>query len=131
MGTSRYVLLERIGVGGMAEVFRAMSRGAEGFERPIAIKRILSHLVEDEDFVRMFVDEAKIAVQLQHPNIVQVLDLGRDDREYFIAMEYVQGKDLRGLQDGLAKIGERLPPSVAVYVAMKVCEAPRSPCTWR
>ncbi|MDQ3031291.1 MAG: serine/threonine protein kinase [Myxococcota bacterium] len=123
MATGRYVLLERIGMGGMAEVFRATSRGAEGFERPIAIKRILPHLSEDQDFIKMFVDEAKIAVQLQHPNIVQIFDLGRDDREYFIAMEYVHGKDLRALLDRVEKSGQRIPISVAVHLGMKICEA--------
>jgi serine/threonine protein kinase len=123
MGTGRYVLLERIGVGGMAEVFRASARGAEGFERPIAIKRILPNLSEDRDFITMFVDEAKIAVQLQHPNIVQIFDLGRDDTEYFIAMEYVHGKDLRALIDRVETAGQRMPISVVVHIGMKICEA--------
>jgi serine/threonine protein kinase len=119
----RYVLLDRIGLGGMAEVFRATARGAAGFERPVAIKRILPSLSEDADFIRMFIDEAKIAVQLQHPNIVQIFDLGRDGRDYFIAMEYVHGKDLRVIAERVHRNGERIPPSVAVHVAMKLCEA--------
>lgn len=123
MSSDRYVLLERIGVGGMAEVFRASARGAEGFERPIAIKRILPSLASDEDFVRMFVDEAKIAVQLQHPNIVQIFDLGRDGDEYFIAMELVHGKDLRAILDRVSSEGRTVPLAVALHIAMKVCEA--------
>ncbi|UJR81227.1 serine/threonine-protein kinase [Sandaracinus amylolyticus] len=123
MGSDRYVLLERIGVGGMAEVFRASVRGAEGFERPIAIKRILPELSQDTDFVRMFVDEAKIAVQLQHPNIVQIFDLGREGREYFIAMELVHGKDLRAIQVRARQAGARLPLAVSLHIVMKVCEA--------
>ena len=123
MATGRYVLHERIGVGGMAEVFRAVARGAEGFERVIAIKRILPHLGEDDDFLQMFVDEAKIAVQLQHPNIVQILDLGRAGQDYFIAMEMVHGKDLRVVQDKARDMGERLPLAVVCHVAMKSCAA--------
>ncbi|MCA9605850.1 MAG: protein kinase, partial [Myxococcales bacterium] len=95
----KYELLERIGIGGMAEVFKAKIYGAEGFERLIAIKRILPNLVEDEDFVKMFVDEAKIAVRLNHPNIVGIDDLGKAEGTLFIAMEYVQGKDLRAIYD--------------------------------
>jgi serine/threonine-protein kinase len=121
--SGRYVLLERIGIGGMAEVFRASAHGAEGFERPIAIKRILPSLSEDHDFVKMFVDEAKIAVQLQHPNIVQIFDLGREGGEYFIAMEYVQGKDLRAIQDRVAQLRARMPLAVAIHLGLKICEA--------
>ncbi|WP_157069088.1 serine/threonine-protein kinase [Sandaracinus amylolyticus] len=123
MRSDRYVLLERIGVGGMAEVFRASVRGAEGFERPIAIKRILPELSQDADFVRMFVDEAKIAVQLQHPNIVQIFDLGREGGEYFIAMELVHGKDLRAIQVRARQAGAKLPLAVSLHIVMKVCEA--------
>lgn len=123
MASDRYVLLERIGIGGMAEVFRAAVRGAEGFERPVAVKRILPHLSDDVDFVRMFIDEAKIAVQLQHPNIVQILDLGREGHEYFIVMEYVHGKDLRTIQDRVAQLGDRIPLAIVVHIALKICEA--------
>ena len=122
MEGGHYVLLERLGVGGMAEVFFATAKGAEGFERPVAIKRILRNLSDDVDFVQMFVDEAKIAVQLQHPNIVQVLDLGIVDGEYFIAMEFVHGKDLRAIQDAVHQAGQRMPLKVAVHVALRVCE---------
>jgi serine/threonine-protein kinase len=124
--TGNYVLLERIGMGGMAEVFRAASVGVEGFERPVAIKRILPNLAADEDFVKMFVDEAKIAVQLQHPNIVEIFDLARAEDDLFIAMEYVHGKDLRAILDkiqGPDGRGGRIPIEVAVHVTMKVCEA--------
>ncbi len=122
-GEHEYELLERIGIGGMAEVYRANSLGAEGFERPIAIKRILPHLAEDEDFVKMFIDEAKIAVQLSHPNIVGIFDLGRFGNDYFIAMELVHGRDLRQIQDREAQLGRRLPLEIALHAGMKVCEA--------
>ena len=119
----KYLLLERIGIGGMAEVFRASLAGAAGFERIVAIKRILPHLVEDDDFVKMFIDEAKIAVQLNHPNITQVQDLGRAEGTLYIAMEYVFGKDLRALYE-LEKERDTITPiGLGCHVVMKMCEA--------
>ena len=73
----KYYLLERVNVGGMAEVFKAKAFGVEGFERLVAVKRILPSVAQDEEFINMFVDEAKIAVQLNHANIAQIFDLGR------------------------------------------------------
>ncbi len=118
-----YELLERIGMGGMAEVFLARQRGEEGFERLVAIKRILSQVSEDEDFVRMFVDEAKIAVQLSHPNIAQIYDLGREGESYFIAQEYVHGRDMGAVGERQAAAGTPLPIPFVLFVATKVCEA--------
>ena len=92
-----YALLERIGVGGMAEVFLARRTGVAGFERDIAIKRIRPHLSEHRDFINMFLGEAKLAAQLTHSNIVQIYDLGRIQDSYFIAMEYVAGRDMSAL----------------------------------
>jgi serine/threonine protein kinase len=74
-------LLERINVGGMAEVFRSKAFGVEGFERLVAVKRILPNIAEDKEFIKMFIDEAKIAVQLNHANIAQIFDLGRRRRQ--------------------------------------------------
>ena len=93
----KYVILDRIAVGGMAEVFRAKTFGVHGFQRLLVIKRILPHLSKDPEFVDMFIDEAKIAVNLNHANICQVTDLGKIDDNYFIAMEFVSGKDLRAI----------------------------------
>src|SRR5438094_3482804 len=95
----KYTLVERIAVGGMAEIYRAKTYGAAGFEKDLVIKRILPRFSSDGDFVRMFIDEARIAARLQHPNIVQIFDfdcavLG-DRQSYYIAMEIVDGKDLR------------------------------------
>ena len=91
--------LDRINVGGMAEVFQAKAFGLEGFERIVAVKRILASIAEDKEFISMFIDEAKIAVQLNHANICQVFDLGKVDESYFIALEYVSGRDLRAIFD--------------------------------
>ena len=91
----RYELVDRIAVGGMAEVFRAKAYGAHGFEKTLAIKRILPELARDPEFERRFIAEAKLAVKLTHANVVQVFDFGRFGESLFIAMEYVDGLDLR------------------------------------
>src|ERR1051325_5789852 len=90
----KYYLTERIAVGGMAEIYKAKLMGVGGFERPMVVKQILPQLARQATFVDMFIDEARIAVTLAHGNIVQVYELGRIEGTYFIAMEYVQGKDL-------------------------------------
>jgi len=119
----RYQLLERLAVGGMAEIFRAKSIGAHGFEKPVVIKRILPELAEDQDFVRMFVDEAKVMVQLQHPKIVQVLDFGQEQDCYFIAMEYVKGVDSLALLRECAHLRLRPTTGIAVHIAAEVLDA--------
>ena len=90
-----YEVYERLGVGGMATVHRAKERGIEGFERVVALKRLLPHLAEDGTFVKAFVREAKLASMLQHVNIVQIFELGRVGAQYFISMEHIDGRDLR------------------------------------
>ncbi len=119
----KYYLLERINVGGMAEVFKAKAIGVEGFERLVAVKRILPNIAEDDEFIEMFVDEAKIAVQLTHANIAQIFDLGKVGDSYFIALEYVHGKDLRAVFNRARNRGEPVPLSMACFTIMKVCEA--------
>ncbi len=118
----KYYLLERINVGGMAEVFKAKATGVEGFERMVAVKRILPSIAEDEEFITMFVDEAKIAVQLTHANVAQIFDLGKVSDSYFIALEFVHGKDLRTIFHRARQRGEQIPIPMACYVIMKVCE---------
>src|SRR5499426_1772971 len=93
----RYTLLERLAVGGMAEVFRAKITSSHGFEKVLVVKRILPHLAADPNFVDMFIDEAKLTAQLTHPKIVQVLDFGDVGGQYFIALEFVEGFDALGL----------------------------------
>ncbi len=118
----KYILLERISVGGMAEVFKGKSFGVEGFARSVAIKRILPHLAEDPRFVEMFINEAKVAVQLSHANIAQVYELGRFEDDHYIAMEYVAGKDLLSMHQYTKKTGDRLPVQLAVYIGSRVAE---------
>ena len=106
----------------MAEVFKAKSYGVEGFEKIIAIKRILPTMGEDRDFIKMFIDEAKIAGQLAHANICQIFELGRIDGSHFIAMEYIWGKDLLQIQNRLRKIKQPMPVQMACFSIAKVLE---------
>ncbi|MCK6510210.1 serine/threonine protein kinase, partial [Myxococcota bacterium] len=119
----KYFLMDRIAVGGMAEVFKGKTFGVQSFERTVALKRILPNIAEDQEFITMFIDEAKIAVQLSHPNIAQIFELGEVDHTYFIAMEYVQGRDLRTIFDRAKRQkGPIVTPQMAAYVMAKACE---------
>jgi TonB family protein len=119
----QYTLLERIAVGGMAEVWKARMRGVEGFQKTVAIKRILPHMTDNAEFVGMFIDEAKLAAQLTHPNIVHIYDLGKLGRDYYIAMEYVDGKDLRSLLNAGRRKGVPLPLGLSLLIAARVASA--------
>lgn len=118
----KYYLLDRISVGGMAEVFKAKSFGEAGFERLVAIKRILPSIAEDKEFIAMFIDEAKLAVELTHPNIAQIFELAKVGESYFSALEYVSGKDLRAVFERSRKLNQHVPVPMACYVVMKLCE---------
>ena len=117
----RYALLQRLATGGMAELFVAKVDGLEGFEKAVVLKRILPGLAADEDFVQMFLTEARLAATLDHPNIVHVHDIGRCDGEYFFTMEYLHGKDVRCLLSALRDRGETLPLAHALTIATAVC----------
>jgi eukaryotic-like serine/threonine-protein kinase len=134
----RYRLLERLGQGGMAEVFKAKSYGVEGFEKVVVIKRILPELAKSKDFVEMFIHEAKLAVRLSHANIVQVFDLGIapisgpveaagaeakvEPGAYYMAMEYVHGFDLATLLERVRRSHVTLPIDMCVYIAAEVAK---------
>jgi eukaryotic-like serine/threonine-protein kinase len=119
----KYALLERLAVGGMAEIFKARTEGVDGFEKILAIKRLHRRLCEDSDFTNMLVDEAKLAVQLHHANIGQVFDLGYIEGQYFIVMEYIDGVDLFQLLRTLRKEGRRIQVEAALYLVARACEA--------
>ncbi|MDB4966085.1 MAG: serine/threonine protein kinase [Myxococcales bacterium] len=119
----RYQLLDRLAVGGMAEIFRARQSGAHGFEKILVIKRILPHLAADPEFLAMFIDEAKLQCALQHPKIVQVFEFGEVDGQYYIALEYVDGMDALGLLRACAHRRQRLPVRLAVHIASEVLDA--------
>jgi serine/threonine protein kinase/Flp pilus assembly protein TadD len=116
-----YVLIDRIAQGGMAELFLAKRRGVEGFEKTLAIKRILPELSWNREFVSMFINEAKIAARLSHPNIVQIFDFGKIDSYYFIAMEYVHGENLRALLQRSAQKQVALSADLAAFIAARAC----------
>jgi TonB family protein len=118
-----YVLLGLIARGGMAEIYKAKRKGVKGFEKIIAIKKILSGYGEDDKYIEMLVDEAKIAAELSHPNIIQIYDLGRKDNYYFIAMEYVLGKDLREIQGRLRENDQWFPEEISLFLIIKILEA--------
>ncbi len=118
-----YLLLEKVATGGMAELFKAKRRGVQGFQKIVAIKRILPHLVENEEFVTMFIDEAKLAAQLNHPNIAQIYDLGKIEDTFYIAMEYVEGHDLRKILKKCKEKGCYIPEPIVLFVASKVLSA--------
>jgi serine/threonine protein kinase len=121
---TRYELLDRIGVGGMAEIFRGKAVAAGGFEKPVAIKRILPHLSQDRRFVELLIAEAKVLSLLKHRNIVQIFDVGLgDDGQYFLVMEFVDGKDLGAIQRALEQKRRRMPFDLALHVGAEICEA--------
>jgi TonB family protein len=119
----QYTLLERIAVGGMAELYKARMRGVEGFQKTVAIKRILPHLTDNAEFVEMFIDEGKLAAQLTHPNIAHIYDLGKIGSDYYIAMEFVEGKDLRSTLNLARKKGTPLPMGLALLIAARLASA--------
>ncbi len=119
----QYVLEEHVATGGMAQVYKARMLGLEGFQKTVAIKRILPHLTSNEEFVKMFVDEAKLAAQLNHPNIIHIYDLGKIDRSYFIAMEYIEGRDLRAILDRCRSRNVPVPVPLALYISILLASA--------
>ncbi|MBP9085178.1 MAG: protein kinase [Kofleriaceae bacterium] len=121
---TRYELLDRIGVGGMAEIFRGKAVAAGGFEKPVAIKRILPHLSADQRFVELLIAEAKVLSQLRHRNIVQIFDVGLgDDGKYFLVMEFVDGKDLLAIKTAMQSRRQRLPLDIVLHIGAELCDA--------
>jgi serine/threonine-protein kinase len=123
----RYQLLDRIAFGGMAEIFRAKTFDHEGRAHLVAVKRVLNHLCTDDEFLRMLVDEAKITAGLSHENIARVYEFavnhGSDGDEYFIAMEYVDGKDVRTLLDRHRAQQKPIPPEHVAWIGMEIAHA--------
>ena len=118
----KYCLLERISVGGMAEVFRAKPLNAPDPDHYFAVKRILPHLAEDVEFIKMFVDEARLTVQLDHDNIVQTYELGQFQSSHYIVMEFVAGKDLLAFQKHVRNQGTILDVDMACHIVREVAK---------
>jgi len=119
----KYQILDRVAVGGMAELFKAQLQGQLGFEKLVAIKKILPHLATDKSFLEMFIDEARITAQLDHRNIVGVYELGTDADTPYIAMQYVDGLDVLALLRECARAQIRLPPDLAALIVRDVLDA--------
>ncbi len=117
----KYTLLKNINTGGMAEILLAIHVGVEGFEKLTAIKRILPHLSQNQEFVSMFIGEAKLAAQLTHQNIVHIYDFGRIEESYYIAMEYVRGKNIRELLQQCRYKGVGINIPLALDIIGAVC----------
>jgi eukaryotic-like serine/threonine-protein kinase len=118
----RYQILDRLDAGGMAEVFKAVAVSLEGFEKPVAIKRVLPQLSANERFIRMFLDEARLSLYLSHTNIVSVFDVVQADQVYFIVMEYIEGANLKRVIEAARLRQGPLPVPIAVYIAIQVCQ---------
>jgi eukaryotic-like serine/threonine-protein kinase len=123
VGFGRYQLVERLAMGGMAELFVAASPGEHGFQKKVVIKRLLPHLLGDETYTAMFIDEAKLTARLVHPKIAQTFELGRVDDALFIAMEYVEGIDVLALLREYAQRRKKLAPQIAAWIAHEVLDA--------
>ncbi len=120
----KYLLVDRIARGGMAELFRGKIIGSKGFEKLVAIKKILPHLADQEEFVQAFIDEARLAAFLNHQNIVQIYDFGEMAGTYYLAMEYLSGRPLRALRTALkdeSGSSKKLPLEIAVFIVAEVC----------
>jgi serine/threonine protein kinase len=112
----KYEVLRKLATGGMAEIYVARVRGTAGFEKLVVLKRILPNVAQDPTFVRMFLDEARLAATLQHPNIADVYDVGEVDGTYFFTMELIHGEDARAIRAATKKRGERAPLAIALAI---------------
>jgi serine/threonine-protein kinase len=118
----RYQLLERVAAGGMGEVWVGLQTGIGRFQRPVAVKLLLPHLIDDERLVKMFLQEARVGAQMTHANVVQVYDVGFEHDRYFIVMELVRGVSLSKLISGLQGVEEKLPADLLAFIGRGLCE---------
>ena len=119
----RYRVLRKIAHGGMAEIFLAMQTGAEGFQKPVVLKRILPAFAADPHFVRMLVDEAHIASTLNQSHLVQILDLGKSGGQFFLVLEFVDGWSLEQVRRRAQKARLKFPLPLTLYIVSSLCRA--------
>ncbi|MBW2734677.1 MAG: protein kinase, partial [Deltaproteobacteria bacterium] len=117
----KYELERRLATGGMAQIYLARQSGPGGFEKTVVIKRLFQNLAETEDLVQMFLQEARIAAHLNHPNCVQIYDLGEENGQYFIAMEYIEGPDLMAIQRRARRLDRPIPLPLVTYIMALAC----------
>ena len=110
-----------LAIGGMAEILLGTLRGPSGFERPVVVKRILPHLASHAAFVSMLLDEGRLAARINHPNVITVQELGREENELFLVMEYLQGEAVAGIARRSRARGQRLPPALCAHVIAEAC----------
>lgn len=121
MADHRYRVIKRLEAGGMAEVYLGEASSLEGFKKRVAIKRVLPHLAQNESFIQMFLDEARLSARLSHANIVSVFDISARDDTYFLIMEFVDGANLKRIVESLQRRGQRFPLPEAIYVCAEAC----------
>ncbi len=117
-----YQLIRKLAAGGMAEVFLARANGPRGFSKTLVLKRILPHLARDDQFVEMFLNEARLVAQINHPNVVQIFDFGEFEGSYYIAMEYIDGPNLRALMRQAHSVALELAPALCARMVASACE---------
>ncbi|MEM7647339.1 MAG: protein kinase, partial [Pseudomonadota bacterium] len=115
-----YILLEKLAAGGMAEVYLAKKMGASGVQKFVAIKRILQQFSDSKDFIAMFKDEAKIAINLSHSNVVTIYDFGMQNSQFYIAMEFVEGRNLRQILNRMKRVGDYFSVAQVVHIVRQV-----------
>ncbi len=118
----KFMLLERIGSGGMAEIYKSELEGIDGFKKILVVKKILPKYATNRQFITMFVQEAKVCSGLHHANVVQIYELGEEEGEYYIAMEYVAGSDLLKVLTRASKTGRPLPPELCLFIIQEICK---------
>jgi len=118
----KYFLTEKLAVGGMAEIYKAKTFGVDGFEKQLAIKKILPHYSADKEFISMLTDEAKLVVCLSHTNIVQIYDLGKVGDDYYISMEFIAGVNLREVINRGKELKESIPLPICLFIISEVCK---------
>ena len=119
--TYRFDLVRLIAAGGMGTVYEAIQQGAEGFRKKVAIKTITEEFSDEHQLVEMFISEAKLVADLVHPNIVQIYQLGKVNKSYYIAMEFINGKNLRQLMKRHAQLGQHIPVDLATFIISRIC----------
>src|SRR5262245_40303843 len=119
----RYEIIERIAVGGMAEIYLGRVRGTAGFDKLVAVKRVLPHIAEDQGFVEMFLAEARLAAGLRHANIADVFDVGSVNGSYFFAMEFIHGQDLRSIRMEAKDQNQKIPIEISLAITTGIVSA--------
>ena len=121
MAEQKYSVTHKLDAGGMAEVWKGKATSM-GFDKVVAIKRVLPQLAKNDKFIQMFLDEAKLSLYLNHANIVQTFDIGKADQSYFIVMEWIDGANLKGIIEMAGERGYKIPREQAAFIAIEMCK---------